>query len=91
MHLIDFEATKKMSRFTVRDALKRIYPDRHIHEFRYTFITRAKECDCNPEAVMLWVGHEFGLGIKASRVDMGYTTFSDEYFLKEINKIDYEV
>ena len=89
--LIDFEATKVMSRFTVRDALKRIYPDRHIHEFRYTFITRAKECDCNPETVMLWVGHEFGLGVKTSRVDRGYTTFSDEYFLKEINKIDYEL
>ena len=91
MSLIDFEATKKMSRFTIRDAIKRIYPDRHVHEFRYTFITRAKECDCNPEAIMLWVGHEFGIGVKTSRVDRGYTTYSDEYFLKEINKIDYEL
>ena len=89
--LIDFEATKVMSRFTVRDALKRIFPDRHVHEFRYTFITRAKECGVNPEVVMLWAGHEFDHNVKTSRVDRGYTTYSDEYFLKEINKIDYEL
>ena len=44
MPLIDFEQAKAVSRFTIRDALKRIFPDRHIHELRYTFITRAKEC-----------------------------------------------
>ena len=44
MPLIDLEQAKAVSRYTIRDALKRIYPDRHIHELRYTFITRAKEC-----------------------------------------------
>ena len=44
MPLIDFEQAKAVSRFTIRDALKRIFPDRHVHELRYTFITRAKEC-----------------------------------------------
>ena len=72
---------------TVRDAVKRIFPDRHIHEFRYTFITRAKECGVNPEVVMLWSGHEFDNDVKTSRVDRGYTTYSDEYLLLEINKI----
>ena len=75
---------------TVRDAVKRIFPDRHIHEFRYTFITRAKECGVNPEVVMLWSGHEFDNDVKTSRVDRGYTTYSDEYLLSEINKINYE-
>ena len=41
MPLIDFEQAKAVSRFTIRDALKRIFPDRHVHELRYTFITRA--------------------------------------------------
>ena len=44
MYLIDLEQAKAVSRYTIRDALKRIFPDRHIHELRYTFITRAKEC-----------------------------------------------
>ncbi len=88
--LIDFELAKKMSRFTIRDGLKRVFPDRHIHELRYTFITRAKECGVNPEVVMIWVGHEFDIDVKTSRVDRGYTDFSDEYLLNEINKIDYE-
>ena len=41
MPLIDLEQAKAVSRFTIRDALKRIFPDRHVHELRYTFITRA--------------------------------------------------
>ena len=91
MPLIDFEQAKAVSRFTIRDALKRIFPDRHVHELRYTFITRAKECGCNPEIVMKWVGHEYDQDVKTSRVDRGYTDYSEEYALQEINKIDYKL
>lgn len=89
LHLIDFRQAKEVSTFTIRDALKRIFPDRHVHELRYTFITRAKECGCNPEVVMKWVGHEFDADVKTSRVDRGYTDYSEEYLMQEINKIDY--
>ena len=82
---------KATNRYTIRDALKRIFRDRHIHELRYSFITRAKECGCNPELVMKWVGHEFDADVKTSRVDRGYTTYSQEYILQEINKIDYKL
>ncbi|MGN1051821.1 MAG: tyrosine-type recombinase/integrase [Candidatus Scatosoma sp.] len=41
--LIDLEQAKTTNRYTIRDALKRIFPNRHIHELRYSFITRAKE------------------------------------------------
>lgn len=44
LHLIDFKQAIEVSCFTVRDALKRVFPGRHVHELRYTFITRAKEC-----------------------------------------------
>lgn len=57
----------------------------------YSFITRAKECGCNPELVMKWVGHEFEADVKTSRVDRGYTTYSQEYILQEINKIVYKL
>lgn len=89
LDMIDFDLAQEASKYAVRDAIKRIFPDRHIHELRYTFITRAKECGCDPELIMKWVGHEFDQDVKTSRVDRGYTTFSEEYSLKEINKIDY--
>jgi len=52
--------------------------------------TRAKEAGCNFELVMLWDGHKFDEHVKSSAVDRGYTTYSDEYYFKEIEKIDYE-
>ena len=88
--MIDFEKVKSAKKDTVRDGVKRIFPDRHIHEFRYTFITRSKECGVNPEVVMLWAGHESDSDVKTSRVDRGYTTYSEEYLLAESKKIDYE-
>ena len=90
MGMIDFEKVKTANKDTVRDRVKRVFPNRHIHEFRYTFITRSKECGVNPEVVMLWVGHESDGDVKTSRVDRGYTTYSDEYLLAEMSKIDYE-
>lgn len=91
MPLIDLEQARTISRHTVRDTIKRIFPDRHTHELRYTFITRAKEMGCNPELVMAWVGHEYDADVKTSKVDRGYTDYSQEYVLKEINKIEYEL
>ena len=87
----DFEIVKQTGNYTARDALKRIYPDRHVHEFRYTFITRAKECGCNQEVVMLWTGHESDSDVKTSKVDRGYTTYSEEYLLGEVHKIEYDL
>ena len=40
--LIDLEQAKATCRYTIRDVLKKIFPNRHIHELRYSFITRAK-------------------------------------------------
>ena len=89
--LIDLEQARTISSHTVRDAIKRIFPERHVHELRYTFITRAKEMGCNPELVMAWVGHEYDADVKTSKVDRGYTDYSREYVLQEINKIEYEL
>ncbi len=91
MPLIDFERARTTSRHTMPETIKRIFPDRHTHELRYTFITRAKEMGCNPELVMAWVGHEYDADVKTSKVDRGYTDYSQEYVLSEINKIEYEL
>ena len=89
--MIDFDVAKTTKKSTVRDALKRVFPERHVHEFRYTFITRAKECGVNPEVVMLWAGHESDSDVKTSKVDRGYTTYSEEYLLDEVHKIEYDL
>lgn len=91
LHLIDFEKARTTSNDVARDALKRVFPKRHVHEFRYTFITRAKECGINPEVVMLWTGHESDNDVKTSKVDRGYTTYSKEYVYKEMEKYAYEL
>ena len=65
------------------------FPNHHTHELRYNFITRAKEAGCNLEAVMLWAGHSFDKDVKSSAVDRGYTDYSQEYLIKEAQKIDY--
>ena len=40
---------------------------------------------------MLWDGHKFDKEVVTSAVDRGYTTYSDGYYFKEIEKINYEL
>ena len=42
--MIDFEKAKTASSKTLSDTIKRVFPERHVHELRYTFISRCKEC-----------------------------------------------
>ena len=48
----DFEKAKKASSKTLSDTIKKVFPERHVHELRYTFISRCKECGCNLELVI---------------------------------------
>ena len=86
---IDFKKAASSNINTVATRLKRLFPDHHAHEVRYTFITRCKECGVHPEIVMMWGGHCEDKDVLASRVNRGYTDFSDEYQLKEAEKVDY--
>lgn len=91
MNYVDFENGITASPDQIKIFLKSILSNHHIHELRYTFITRAKESGCNLELVMLWDGHKFDAQVKSSAVDRGYTTYSDEYYFGEIEKINYEL
>lgn len=64
------------------DIVQGVYP--------YTFITRCKECGVNHELVMLWDGHKDDKEVKTSKVDRGYTDYSEEYVLSEAEKVNYE-
>ncbi len=86
---VDFEKAKRTNVHTIQTTFKKIFPNHHVHELRYTFITRAKEAGCNQEVVMLWAGHSFDKDVKTSVVDRGYTDYSKEYMKAEAQKINY--
>jgi integrase len=88
---IDFEKAKNTAPKTISDTLKKVFPDRHVHELRYTFISVAKSMGCNFELVMLWDGHQFDSDVKTSKVDRGYTQYSSDVYFGEIKKIDYDL
>ena len=76
---INFEKAKQANLNTVSTRLKRLFPNHHPHELRYTFITRCKEAGVNPEVVMMWSGHPEDKDVLTSRVNRGYTDFSEEF------------
>ena len=41
---INFEKAKITKVNTISTTIKRLFPEHHLHELRYTFITRSKEC-----------------------------------------------
>lgn len=88
---VDFEKAKNTSVSSVYNTLKRVLPNHHTHELRYTFITRCKESGVNLEAVMLWAGHEEDSDVKSSRINRGYTVYSAEYLRAEAEKVNYIV
>lgn len=88
---VDFERAKATNIHTIETTFKRLFPERHPHELRYTFITRCKECNVSGEVVMLWDGHSFDRDVKTSAIDRGYTTYSEKFLLKEAEKVDYQL
>ncbi len=86
---IDFEKARNVNLNSLNTAMKRIFPNHHLHELRYTFITRCKESGVHGEVVLLWDGHEEDRTIHSSKVDRGYTDFSKEFQLKEATKVNY--
>ena len=86
---VDFETARNTNVNTIYTTFKRLFPNHHPHELRYTFISRCKECGVNPEVVMLWAGHEADGDVKSSRVNRRYTVYSPEYLEKEALKVNY--
>lgn len=85
--MYEFTTEKQAFDFINTDVLKHNLSVEQI----YTYITRCKECGVNPEVVMLWDGHEQDKDVKSSRVDRGYTDYSEEYLLKEAAKVQYDI
>ena len=82
---IDFEKAKRTNLNTISTRMKRLLPERHPHELRHTFISRCKECGVQSEVVSIWAGHSLS-GTITSTV---YTHYSEEFQLKEAEKVIY--
>lgn len=67
----------------MRDKIKAILPNHKLYDLRTTFYTRCQECGVADVARMEFVGHSLGA------LGDTYTDLSDEFLLKEGNKLDY--
>ena len=82
---IDFEKAKNTNLNTISTRMKRLLPNHHPHELRHTFISRCKEAGVLSEVVSIWAGHSLS-GTITSTV---YTHYSEEFQLKEAEKVVY--
>ena len=64
---------------------KKLCPDHHLYDLRHTFTTRCQECGIAKQLVDLWTGHSDNRDMTASV----YTHFSEEYQLREIEKLEF--
>lgn len=67
----------------IRDKFRSILPEHKLYDLRTTFYTRCHECGVADVARMEFVGHSLG------KLGNTYTDLSDEFLLKEGNKLDY--
>lgn len=68
---------------TLRDKLRELLPAHKLYDLRTTFYTRCKEYGVADVAIMEFVGHSLGA------LGDAYTDLSDEFLLKEGEKLKY--
>lgn len=69
--------------YTLREKIKEILPNHILYDLRTTFYSRCIECGISDIAQKLFVGHSLG------ELGNAYTDVSDEFLLKEGNKLKY--
>lgn len=77
-NILNFYSLKRL-----RERFKSIFPEHKLYDLRTTFYTRCQECGVSEIARKLFVGHSLG-GLADT-----YTDVSDEYLIKEAQKLVY--
>lgn len=67
----------------IRDRFNKLFPDHKLYDLRTTFYTRCQECGVSDVARNEFVGHSLGA------LGNAYTDLSDEFLLREGNKLCY--
>ena len=66
----------------LRRRIKDVLPNHKLYDLRTTFYTRCQECGVSDRARNEYVGHSAG------KLERAYTDLSDEYLLKEAEKLN---
>lgn len=82
-YLIGVNEIKFSSLRIMRDRFNKIFPKHKLYDLRTTFYTRCQECGVADVARDEFVGHSLGA------LGNAYTDLSDEFLLREGNKLNY--
>ena len=82
-YLTDVEEIKFSSLRIIRDRFNKIFPKHKLYDLRTTFYTRCQECGVADVARNEFVGHSLGA------LGNAYTDLSDEFLIREGNKLNY--
>ena len=69
--------------YTLREKINTILPNHILYDLRTTFYSKCAECGVAEVAKKLFVGHSLG------QLGNAYTDVSDEYLMKEGEKLNY--
>ncbi len=81
--LVGFKDLKMPTPIMMTKRFKKVLPEHKLYDLRTTFQTRCTECGISDTAIGLFMGNSIG------KLKEAYTDLSDEYLLKEGNKLKY--
>lgn len=82
-YLVGITELPKVNFKTLDRRYKAILPNHKLYDMRTTFQTRCSECGIPDNVIGVWMGNSIG------KLKDTYTDFSDEYLLKEAEKLLY--